>query len=102
MVMLGTVVCIMQRICLKRSAPDTEDASTVVSDIGDTLSPKYAPDIMAPAVNGSGMPSALPMPSKAMPIVAIVVHDVPVITDTSEEMMQAHGRNNDGVIICTP
>lgn len=87
---------------MKRSAPATEDASTVVSDIGDILSPKYAPEIMAPAVNASGTLSALPMPSKAMPIVAIVVHDVPVMSDTKAEMMQAHGRKREGVMICTP
>lgn len=35
-------------------------------------------------------------------IVAMVVHDVPVISDTNAEMMQAHGRKSDGVMICTP
>ena len=100
--MLGTVVYIIYRICLNRSAPATEEASTVVSLIGDILSPKYAPDIIAPAVYGDGMPSASPMPSSAMPMVAIVVHYVPVITDISDEIIQAHGRKNIGDMNCTP
>lgn len=57
---------------------------------------------MAPAVKASGMLRALPIPSSAMPIVAIVVHEVPVISETKAEMKHAQGRNSDGVIICTP
>lgn len=100
--MLGTVVYIMKRICLKRSAPDTDEASTVVSDIGDILSPKYAPEIIAPAVNASGISSALPIPRRAMPMVAMVVHEVPVIREIMPEMMQAHGKKNVGDMNCMP
>lgn len=70
--------------------------------MGDILSPKYAPDITAPAVYADGIPSASPMPSSAMPMVAIVVHDVPVITEMSDAMMQAQGRKNNGDMNCTP
>ena len=98
MVMLGTVVYIMYRICEKRSALAIEEARTVVSDMGDILSPKYAPEMMAPALKAGGMPMALPTPNRAMPMVAMVVHDVPVMTEMSDEMMQAHGRKNIGVM----
>ena len=50
MVILGMVVTNMYLICAKRSTPHDDDASTVVSDSGDILSPKYAPEMMAPAV----------------------------------------------------
>jgi hypothetical protein len=89
-------------MCENKSAFAIDDAKTVVSDIGDILSPKYAPEIMAPALRAEGTPSASPIPSRAIPIVAIVVHEVPVITDMREEMIQAHGKNTAGDIICTP
>ena len=37
-----------------------------------------------------------------MPMVAIVVHEVPVMTDINEEIMQAQGRKSHGDISCTP
>ena len=52
----GTVVIIMNLICVKSGVPAEEDARTVVSDNGDTLSPKYAPEIMAPAVQHGSYP----------------------------------------------
>ena len=42
------------------------------------------------------------MPMKATPIVAIVVHDVPVITDTTAEIEHARNRNITGLSIFTP
>ena len=50
-----------------------DEASIVVSDSGEILSPKYAPEIIAPAIHPSLNPCALPMPIRAIPIVAIVV-----------------------------
>jgi hypothetical protein len=85
-----------------KSAFAIDDAKTVVSDIGDILSPKYAPDIMAPALRADGTPRASPIPRRAIPMVAMVVQEVPVITEMREEMMQAHGRKTAGDIICTP
>ena len=101
-VILGTVVYIIYRMCENRSAFAIDDAKTVVSDIGDILSPKYAPEIMAPALRAEGTPRASPIPNSAIPIVAIVVHEVPVITEISDEMIQAHGKNTAGDISCTP
>lgn len=83
-------------MCLNSGVPLTDAASTVVSLSGLILSPKYAPEIIAPAVHPVSNPKARPMPSSAMPIVAIVVHDDPVITDTTALMTHAEARNTAG------
>ena len=46
----GIVVTIMNRIWVNKGVPADEEARTVVSDNGETLSPKYAPDMIAPAI----------------------------------------------------
>ena len=69
----GTVVTIMNRICVNRGVPADDEARTVVSDNGDTLSPKYAPEIIAPAIHPGLYPCAVPIPTRATPTVAIVV-----------------------------
>ena len=48
------------------------------------------------------MPRALPMPIKAIPMVAMVVQEVPVMMEMMLEMMQAQGRKKRGDMICTP
>ena len=57
---------------VKRSVPAIAGARFVVSERGDILSPKYAPEIMAPATTPLLKPRALPMPSSATPMVATV------------------------------
>ncbi len=89
----------MYLICSKILTFAADDASTVVSDIGDTLSPKYEPEIIAPAVHACGTSNASPIPSKATPIVATVVHDDPVITLTTEHITQLLNKNVEGVSI---
>ena len=74
----------------------------VVSLKGDILSPKYAPEMMAPAVQASLMPKALPMPNSATPIVATVVHELPESSETSAQMIQALTKKNLGDRIWTP
>ncbi len=61
----------------------------MVSDSGDTLSPKYAPEIMAPATQPGWNPITVPMPMKATPMVAIVLHELPVSTEMAAHMAQA-------------
>ena len=75
-------------MCEKMGLPVTEAAKTVVSESGETLSPKYAPEIMAPAIHPEENPCASPIPIKAIPIVAIVVHELPVITETMQQIKQ--------------
>ena len=43
---------------------------------------------MAPAVQAGDISSALPIPINATPIVATVVQELPVITDTMAQMIQ--------------
>lgn len=71
-----------------------EEASIVVSDSGEILSPKYAPEIIAPAIHPSLNPCALPIPISAIPIVAIVVHELPVMTGISAQMIQVDARKS--------
>ncbi len=98
----GTVVIIRYLICLKSGVPEREDAITVVSESGEILSPKYAPEMMAPAIIPSLKPWALPIPRSATPIVAIVVHELPIITETIAHIRQAVSRNILGEMILTP
>ena len=79
-----------------------DDAMTVVSDKGEILSPKYAPEMIAPATSPSLNPSAFPMPSNATPMVAMVVQELPIINETRAQMTQAVKRNTFGLIILTP
>ena len=58
--------------------------------------------MMAPAVMASLNPSARPMPSRAIPTVAITVQDEPVMTDTMAQSAQAVSRNTFGLIILMP
>ena len=87
---------------VKSGTPTLLDASVVVSESGDTLSPKYAPEIIAPATHPSAKPCARPMPISAMPMVAMVVHDDPVITLTRAQMRQLEARNTLGCMMCRP
>ena len=63
---------------------------------GDILSPKYAPEMMAPAVQASLIPRACPMPNSATPMVAMVVQELPESNEISAQMMQALTRKNRG------
>src|SRR5699024_288231 len=58
-----------------------EAVITVVSDNGDSLSPIYAPDIMAPATNGNGISKLAPTPIIAIPLVPTEPKEVPVVKD---------------------
>lgn len=60
----------------------------------EILSPKYAPEIIAPAIHPSLNPCALPIPISAIPIVAIVVHELPVMTEISAQMIQVDARKS--------
>ena len=92
----GVVVYIIYLMCLNSGTSAVDDARTVVSLIIETLSPKYAPEIIAPAIQPSSKPKARPIPISATPIVAIVVHDEPVKSDMTAQMMHDAGRNIEG------
>ena len=89
-------------MCTKIGVPADDDASTVVSLSGEILSPKYEPEIIAPAIQPSENPSALPIPKNAIPIVATVVHELPVSSDTIAHIMQQSGRKKSGFTTFSP
>lgn len=60
--MAGIDVSIRYLMCVNNSTLHDEEARTVVSDRGDTLSPKYAPEMIAPAIQPSLYPITLPIP----------------------------------------
>src|SRR5690554_1951301 len=98
----GTVVYIIYRICVNRSVPAIAGARFVVSLNGESLSPKYAPLMIAPATIASFIPKAFPIPNKAIPIVAIVDQELPVATLTIEQTIVVVKRNKLGFIISKP
>lgn len=77
---------------VKSPVPAMAGAKLVVSLKGDILSPKYAPEIIAPAMIPSENPMAFPMPSNARPTVATVLHELPVDKETMQQTMQAAGK----------
>ena len=77
-------------------------AKFVVSDKGDILSPKYAPDIIEPATKPSGIPNASPIPINAIPIVAIVDHELPDAIDTIAQIIHDAKRKISGLSIFNP
>jgi hypothetical protein len=50
----------------------------VVSDSGESLSPRYAPEITAPAVIAGETPNIRAIPTKPTPMVPAVVHELPI------------------------
>lgn len=71
------------------------DARLVESESGDVLSPKIAPEMMAPATKAGLKPIVVPIPKSAIPIVEMMVKalpmDVPIIAQT---------RNTEGTNHC--
>ena len=75
-----------------RFVPVIAGARFVVSLNGDILSPKYAPEITAPAVIPAGILKAIPTATKAIPTVAEVVYELPVVSDTNVETIKVTGK----------
>ena len=98
----GPVVKIMCLMWSNRLEPATAGARFVVSDRGDILSPKYAPDTTAPAVIAGLKPKAVPTPIRATPMEPAVDQEEPVARDTMEQSRQAVNRKMDGAMILIP
>ena len=79
-------------MCVYRFVPVIAGARFVVSLNGDILSPKYAPEITAPAVIPAGILKAIPTATKAIPTVAEVVYELPVVRDTRVETTKVIGK----------
>ena len=99
---VGTVVIVMYRMWVKISVPAIAGARLVVSLSGLILSPKYAPLIIAPATTASFIPIALPIPSKATPMVATVDHELPVAILTIAPTTTAVTRKSFGLMMFNP
>ncbi len=98
----GMVVYAIYLMCVNRSVPAIAGARFVVSESGDILSPKYAPDMIAPATIPAGIFNTVPIATKAIPTVAEVVHEEPVATETIAQTIQAATRKIAGFKICKP
>ena len=99
---LGIVVYIIYLIWEKRSLDAIAAAKLVVSDNGDILSPKYAPEIIDPAISPSEIPRTWPIPINAIPIVAIVDQELPEAKDTIAHIIQDANKKNSGFRIWSP
>lgn len=92
----------MCQMCSNKVAPAIAGARFVVSDKGDILSPKYAPEIIVPAICGVGIPRPVPTPIKAIPTVPAVVQELPVARETIAQIIQVAIRNIAGDRILRP
>ena len=70
----------------------------VESESGDILSPKTAPEIMAPAVKAGLTPKVDPIPNRAIPTVETVVKPEPMASPTSEQTMKTDGTKKRALI----
>ena len=97
--MKGTrALLIILAMLSKKSVFVMSAISSALVDTGEHLSPKKIPDITAPPVSTGESPSAFPAVIEITPMVAALPNDVPVRNDTSELMMNAAGRNQEGEI----
>ena len=87
---------------VNKSVPAMAGARLVVSLNGLSLSPKYAPEMTAPATIAGLMPMVWPMPIRAIPTVAVVDQDEPVLRLIKAEMMTAVGKKNCTLIKSRP
>ena len=86
-------------ICSYNSLPAAIGAKLVVSESGDNLSPKNAPETTAPAVAGNDTPSPPAIPIMATPIVPADPQDVPVTIASIADDKNAVTNINLGFII---
>src|SRR5699024_7221954 len=98
----GIVVHNICLICSYSSLPAAIGARFVVSDKGDSLSPKYAPATTAPAVAGNEAPSPVAIPISATPTVPADPQDVPVTIEMIADTTNAMRTMNLGLINSKP
>ena len=94
----------MFRMCspVVRPPPTIRGTRIVVSDSGVILSPKYAPQMTAPAAIGCDTPMTLAIPMNATPSVPAVVHELPVTMPTMAQIEAVARKNTLGLSSCTP
>ena len=100
--MVGNVVIIMYLIWSNKLVSVTAAARLVVSLSGDILSPKYAPDITAPATIPVSKPKTFPNHINAIHTVSEVDQLLPVAKDVKAHITMQDGRKKDALIILNP
>src|SRR5690554_5301986 len=101
-IIVGTVVNIIYRMWVNKSVPAIAAARFVVSLNGESLSPKYAPLNMAPAVIPKEMSKALAIPISAIPTVAEVVQLLPVAMEITAQITTQDAKKIVGFKTCNP
>ena len=89
-------------MCLNKSASILAAARFVDSDNGDILSPKTAPETIAPATSAGFRPSVVPIPKNAIPIVDITVKALPTALPTIAHTTNTEGTNHWTLINLNP
>lgn len=74
----------MPRIFEKTLVSVSSLTSSALVDMGDALSPKYAPDTIAPPRSTGSAPIAIPIVMLITPMVAAVPKAVPVSSETPQ------------------
>ena len=99
----GAAVQNMLRMCSPVVTPPTICGTRiVVSDSGVILSPKYAPQMIAPAAISFETPITPAMPTNATPSVPAVVHELPVTVPTMAQMTAVARKKMLGLSRLTP
>src|SRR5699024_7568818 len=98
----GIVVHNICLICSYNSLPAAIGARFVVSDKGDSLSPKYAPATMAHAVAARFASSPVAIPIKATPTVPTEPQEVPVTMEMIAETTKEISTIYDGLMSSRP
>ena len=89
-------------MCDHKSVPAPNGARFVLSEIGDILSPKSAPQTIIPAVTAGLIPKDAPIPINTIPNVLAVPQEVPTAIDMIEQRINPTGKNKAGVIHFNP
>ena len=90
----GIVVHIIFLMCLNKSDSPIAAAKFVESDKGDILSPKIAPEMIAPATNAGLTPIVIPIPNNAIPTVEIKVNALPIDSPIIAQTTKTDGTKN--------
>jgi hypothetical protein len=100
----GPEVQTMLRMCCPVVSPPPTSLGTriVVSDSGVILSPKYAPQMTAPAAVASDRPITVDIPTNATPSVPAVVHELPVTIPTIAQIAAVAKKKTPGLSSLIP
>ena len=87
-------VMLMALTWLKILMSLVEDARMVVSEMGESLSPKMAPERTAPTMTSTGIPMLTPTLTQAMPTVPAVLQELPIQLQRTAQSRKKMGRTH--------